>query len=82
MYTQRASKSLGISIGAVSKISSEVKMGKELHSPKRKHQREKPVVNIDNFAECAIRNAVYDMYRNSKHIKILIICSLINFNYV
>ncbi|KAK9731032.1 hypothetical protein QE152_g14011 [Popillia japonica] len=42
---ERASKALSVRIAAVSRISTDVKKGKELHSPnKRKHQREKPDV--------------------------------------
>lgn len=73
MFIKRASLTLGVSLATVSRISSEVKKGNVLASPKRKRDRGKPVVNVDNFAQCAIRNAVYDMHRNSKFSKIFIV---------
>lgn len=37
-------------------------------SPKRKKPRNKPVREVDHFDQVAIRNAVYEMYRESTYI--------------
>ncbi|KAL3287784.1 hypothetical protein HHI36_002246 [Cryptolaemus montrouzieri] len=44
------------------------KSGDPLRSPRKKRNREKPVVHIDDFDQTAIRNTIYDKLQNKEHI--------------
>lgn len=65
---ERVSNALNVHLATVHKISAMVKKGQPLTSPKRKRSRTKRIVSVDDFAQCAIRNTIYEMYRNKQHV--------------
>ncbi|KAI4463711.1 hypothetical protein MML48_4g00013108 [Holotrichia oblita] len=63
---KRVADALQLHPSTVSAISKDVKEGRSLSSPKKIRNRKKPVTNIDDCDQIAIRNTIYDMYQNSK----------------
>ncbi|KAI4467863.1 hypothetical protein MML48_2g00015386 [Holotrichia oblita] len=65
---EESSRCFKRSYSTVNKISSMTKQGIIPPSPKKKREKKKPVVNVDDCALCAIRNTIYNMYRDKEHI--------------
>lgn len=60
--TERAADALGISRRSVTNITN----NPVIETPGKKRVRTKPVRDIDSFTETAIRNVVYELYRNKE----------------
>lgn len=58
---------MNIGISTVSIISQTVKDNQALSSPKRRRTKTKPVTNIDDASQTAIRNVIYEMYHNREY---------------
>lgn len=63
---QRVANALNLNVSTVSAVSTTVKSNALIRSPKRKKLRKKPVREIDDFDQVAIRNVIYEMYQQSK----------------
>ncbi|GJQ68708.1 hypothetical protein Trydic_g17244 [Trypoxylus dichotomus] len=68
---QRAAAAANVSIWAVSKISSSAKSLQVFPSCSKCRNKLKPIVDIDEASEAAIRNVIYQMYYHRERI----ICS-------
>lgn len=55
-------------MSAVSNVSRKMQTGQALSSPKSTGPTKKPVCDIDQFDQAAIRNVIYEMYRNSEYL--------------
>lgn len=65
---QRVAEALNVSLRTVSTVSQACKSGNPLQSPKKTKKREKPVTDVDDFDQSAIRNVIYEMIQNSEYI--------------
>lgn len=65
---QRVANALNISIRTVSSISQSCISGEPLRSPIKTKTRAKPVTDIDDFDQSAIRNTIYDMIKNKQYV--------------
>ncbi|KAL1493795.1 hypothetical protein ABEB36_009484 [Hypothenemus hampei] len=60
----RVAVAFNLSISTIHNISSKSNKGEIIRSPLKRHKRAKPVVDIDDFDQIAIRNVIYEMCRN------------------
>ncbi|KAI4455371.1 hypothetical protein MML48_9g00004755 [Holotrichia oblita] len=77
----RVADALNVHISTVNKISSMTKQGIIPSSPKKMREKKKPVVNVDDFSQCTIRNTIYNVYRDIERLVSLILLFIMTDNY-
>lgn len=66
VITNKTADATGVSDRTVRRIKKEFEMQESFSTPGKKRKRESIITNIDDFDKSAIRNIIYNMYRNEE----------------